>query len=648
MRISRAALYAALCALGAIACTDVLPPAIGAIRVQTSTSGIEFDVDGYGLRVGDEPAVQVEATGSIIIGGLTAGTQRLRISGLATNCHLTSSSQLSVTVVASDTVDAKFSALCSANVGVIYVQPANNGPDPDQDGYLVSVDGGLPKEIPIGGGPLDTVRVGAHTVTLGGLATNCVAQSPTVTATVDFSQTTTVHYSVACVARTGHLEVHTTTTGVDTDDAYAVDVPFFGARNVPADGTVTIDGIHEGSPFVTLTGVNPNCTVSGSNPRQVSIAFQASTPLSFQVNCVAATRLRVTAATTGADADPAYRVRVTGANIDRVEDLPAQGSVTLFALGEGSHAVTLEDVAVNCEVAATSPNPRTVTLVAATTTDVSFDVACAAAKQIAFIRWMSGLEVFVAKTSGTSETRLTNNNVEEHDPAYSADGSKIVFRSYRDGNSEIYIMNADGSAQVRLTTNPADDLNPEWSPDGTKIAFRSHRDGNAEIYVMNADGSGVTRLTNNAAFDHKPTWSPDGSKIAFTSGRSGNGQIWVMNGDGSNVTRLTNSAEWADLPAWSPDGTRIAFVRFVECDDYYSWCHNIHVMNADGTGEVRFETRSHDSEPAWSSDGKWIAFETRYCDYYSCYANGISAVKSDGKGRTMILAGDLYNPTWRP
>ena len=69
---------------------------------------------------------------------------------------------------------------------------------------------------------------------------------------------------------------------------------------------------------------------------------------------------------------------------------------------------------------------------------------------------------------------------------------KIVFNSGRDDiNGDIFTMNSDGSNQTRLTINTAVDLQPQWSPDGTKIVFRSERDGGvtvSAIYVMDADG----------------------------------------------------------------------------------------------------------------------------------------------------------------
>ena len=76
--------------------------------------------------------------------------------------------------------------------------------------------------------------------------------------------------------------------------------------------------------------------------------------------------------------------------------------------------------------------------------------------------------------AGTSQTRLTNNAGGNSQPSWSADGTKIVFSSGRDGNAEIYVMDANGANQTRLTTRPTgSDTAPRSAPDGSKIAFVS-------------------------------------------------------------------------------------------------------------------------------------------------------------------------------
>src|SRR5438105_1357594 len=124
--------------------------------------------------------------------------------------------------------------------------------------------------------------------------------------------------------------------------------------------------------------------------------------------------------------------------------------------------------------------------------------------------------------------------------AFPGQNGKIAF--YRSvGAYAIFTVNPDGSGLTMLTTTEANNTFPAWSADGTKIVFTSDRDGNEEIYSMNADGSGQTRLTNNASADEFPAWSPDGTKIVFKSNRDGNFEIYSMNADGSGQTRLTNS-----------------------------------------------------------------------------------------------------------
>src|SRR2546430_2609261 len=177
-----------------------------------------------------------------------------------------------------------------------------------------------------------------------------------------------------------------------------------------------------------------------------------------------------------------------------------------------------------------------------------------------------------------------------------AEGGKIAFMSFRDGNWEIYLMHADGTGLVNLTNNPAQDEWPAWSPDGSRIAFITTRDGNPEIYAVNADGSGSTRITSNPWQYFTPVWSPDGTKIAF-SGYDGSSQIYVVNADGSNVTRLTSIGS-ASSPVWSPDGSKIAFASNGDGHG------EVYLINADGSG-VRNLTNNPASDfgPAWRPRG---------------------------------------------
>jgi Tol biopolymer transport system component len=181
-------------------------------------------------------------------------------------------------------------------------------------------------------------------------------------------------------------------------------------------------------------------------------------------------------------------------------------------------------------------------------------------------------EVYVMNADGSGQLNLTRNPRWERSPIWSPDGRKIAFLRHFPAfefgcgggphacyPGEVYVMNADGSGQKRLTRNRGWDSQTAWSPDGRKLAFVSYRGragaGNDEVYVMNADGSAQRNLTRNAAGDNSPAWSPDGRKIAFLSDRDGNPEVYVMNADGTgqlNVTRSPANEGWF---AWSPART---------------------------------------------------------------------------------------------
>ena len=104
------------------------------------------------------------------------------------------------------------------------------------------------------------------------------------------------------------------------------------------------------------------------------------------------------------------------------------------------------------------------------------------------------------------------------DLTWSPDGKRIAYVTPQDIHTQlfvdVYVMDANGSNNRRLTELLYTDTGggaaePAWSPDGTQIIFVSDREGKDEIYLMNADGSNQHNLTNNPARDSSPTWHPE-------------------------------------------------------------------------------------------------------------------------------------------
>ncbi len=89
----------------------------------------------------------------------------------------------------------------------------------------------------------------------------------------------------------------------------------------------------------------------------------------------------------------------------------------------------------------------------------------------------------------------------------------------------------------------------------------------------------------------------------FVSWRDGNGEVYAMDADGSGPRNLTQHPAKDVRPAWSPDGRRLAFVSRRDGNS------EVYVMNADGSGKRNLtRDRASDDYPTWSPDGRRIAF----------------------------------------
>src|SRR6266545_2027374 len=166
---------------------------------------------------------------------------------------------------------------------------------------------------------------------------------------------------------------------------------------------------------------------------------------------------------------------------------------------------------------------------------------------------------------------------------------RIVFSS---GTEDVYTVNADGSGLKRLTRSEDLEFDPTWSPDGRAVAYRHQRDFESpiDIFVMDADGSHQRNLTGREELaGWGPDWSADGERIAWNTATDTTSyfDLAVIHPDGTG-RRVIKPGVYVEYPAWSPDGRRIAFMSHVaeEGSPY-----DIFVMNADGT-DVRRLTES--------------------------------------------------------
>src|SRR5713226_1924909 len=163
---------------------------------------------------------------------------------------------------------------------------------------------------------------------------------------------------------------------------------------------------------------------------------------------------------------------------------------------------------------------------------------------------------------------------------FSADGSRLIFQSTRDGRQcdQIYTMNVDGSNVKMISTGQGRTTCSYFFPNGERILYSSTHLGGKEcpprpdfsqgyvwavyrsydIFTAKPDGSDLKQLTNVTGYDAETTISRDG-KLVFTSLRDGDLDIYTMDVNRKHVKRLTNELGYDGGPFWSYDGKQIVY-----------------------------------------------------------------------------------------
>jgi dipeptidyl aminopeptidase/acylaminoacyl peptidase len=287
------------------------------------------------------------------------------------------------------------------------------------------------------------------------------------------------------------------------------------------------------------------------------------------------------------------------------------------------------------------------------------------------------------------------------DPQRSPDGkwvAYVVSRAIKDtdkNDSDIWMVSWDGQQQIQVTSSAEGESSPRWSPDNKYLAFLSSRQNakKSQIWLMNRAGGEAIKISDVKDGVSEFAWSPDSQKLVLVVNeedpseaaanaekekakegeaktpkpividryhfkqdvqgylRGERSHLYLFDLATKKAEPLTRGKFDEDAPVWSPDGKRIAFVsKRAETDVDRTESDDIYVIDARVGAEPKQITNTpvQESRPAWSPDGKMLAYTYGDELKYSAYSQPKLAVIAAEGGAARTLSDSLDRPIRGP
>jgi dipeptidyl aminopeptidase/acylaminoacyl peptidase len=284
--------------------------------------------------------------------------------------------------------------------------------------------------------------------------------------------------------------------------------------------------------------------------------------------------------------------------------------------------------------------------------------------------------IWMVPSTGGDPLAMTAEGVSSSHPRWSPDGKLLAFLSERnEGKKQVWLLNRLGGEAQQLTETVQDVEDFSWAPDGRRMVLvlkdptpeeldaakekstaTTHSSAAKEsdsadkkskskkpwvidrlqfkvdelgyldrrrthLYVLDLSRKSLSQVTSGDFDDTEPAWSPDGKLLAFTSNRSSpdpdltyNSDIWVVaasNTDkGAQLNQITTNPGIDMSPAWSPDGKWIAYVTMLEPKLFDYATHHLAISPSTG-GPANVLTLSLDrmvTSPHFFGEGEFISF----------------------------------------
>lgn len=290
--------------------------------------------------------------------------------------------------------------------------------------------------------------------------------------------------------------------------------------------------------------------------------------------------------------------------------------------------------------------------------------------------------------------------VDVSDPQVSPDGKWCTFTvstpdtSKDETNSDIWMVSWDGKNNVQLTNSAEDENTARFSPDNKYISFLSSRyadnddkhtdDAATQLWLMNRLGGEAKKITDIKNDIEDYVWSPDGKKILLVmddidytdTAASGNRtpyvitryhfkqdiegylddrktHLYLLDVETQDIDTLTSGNYNETQPAWSPDGKKIAFVSNRSEEPDKNENEDIFIMDAT-QGAVSYQLttwKGEDINPQWSPDGKYITYlQSSSDENFTMYGENELAVIAASGGKPNLISASvdkqLTLPRW--
>jgi len=340
--------------------------------------------------------------------------------------------------------------------------------------------------------------------------------------------------------------------------------------------------------------------------------------------------------------------------------LAGQWSLELYVNGKliatGSFVIKGEEQAQVAQVTSTpSPEPE---VDEPTSTPVPAASSGGGVYKLAYSKWDGGQhQLYVADTNGNNQQFIMNRAA---GPSWTPDGDTLFFygsegvdRQDRSDNPNVESCELTGVSNGILAVDmpsPPNDIcisrpnvfqgngwnegSARWanvSPDGQMVSFDAKPGGNYRIYFLGTSDNQQFRYEIDG---EQADWAPDSQKVVYRSGRGGITGIWISNRDDTGHTNITQNGS-DSFPAWSPDGKTIAFSR-EEGGNI-----DIYTMTIDGTNIQRLtDAPGPDTLPVYTPSGD-IVFRSARTGSWSIWK-----MSGSGANQTEIIPNAGVGDDW--